>query len=93
MLFYYCGISGELLKSHRVEDLANKLGEEIEMRSNDPIMQSVRRVSRYYLKTRYPNCQPYDVVPAEAFDTNEAEMAVDAASEMLEFVEENYLKE
>jgi HEPN domain-containing protein len=56
-------------------------------------MQSVRRVARYYLSTRYPNRQPLNVVPAEAFNKNEAEMAVDAASKVLELVDEYCLEE
>jgi HEPN domain-containing protein len=92
MLFYYCGIAGGLLGSHEVLDLASKLREEIKIPEEED-MQSVRRVAKYYLSTRYPNRQPPNVVPAEAFNKNEAEMAVDAASKVLELVDEYCLEE
>jgi HEPN domain-containing protein len=87
MLFYGCGISGRLLGSHDVSELASKLREEIGI-PEEKDMQSVRRVAKYYLSTRYPNRQPFNVVPAEAFNKNEAEMAVGAASKVLELVDE-----
>jgi HEPN domain-containing protein len=90
MLFYGCGISGGLLGSHDVLELASKLRGEI---PEEEDMQSVRRVTKYYLSTRYPNRQPSNVVPAEAFGKNEAEMAVDAASKVLELVDEYCLEE
>ncbi len=87
MLFYNCGISDQLLGSHDVAGLACKLREETG-KPDEEDMQSVKRVASYYLPTRYPNCQPFPVVPAEAFDKNEAEAAVDAASKVLELVDE-----
>lgn len=86
MLYYCCGISGELLGSHDLEALACKLREEIE-RPGHVLMQSVKRVAIYYLCSRYPNCQPYNAVPAEVIKKNEAEIAIDAASKVLEFVD------
>ena len=83
MLFYSCGISGRLLESHKVREL----GEETRI-ADDTVMESVKRVANYYLPTRYPNRQPFSVVPAEAFDKNEAEAAVDAASKVLEYVKQ-----
>ena len=86
MLFYSCGISGQLLGSHEVLELADKIREEIgELDEVD--LQSVRQVARYYLTTRYPNRQPANVVPANAFIKNEAELAVAAASRVLELAE------
>jgi HEPN domain-containing protein len=70
-----------------VSELASKLREEIGI-PEEKDMQSVRRVAKYYLSTRYPNRQPFNVVPAEAFNKNEAEMAVGAASKVLELVDE-----
>ncbi len=87
MLFYNCGISGQLLGSHDVVELACKLREETSEPDGED-MQSVKQVANYYLPTRYPNRQPFNIVPAEAFDENEAETAVDAASKVLEFVDE-----
>ena len=87
MLFYGCGISSGLLGSYDVSELASKLREEIGI-PEEKDMQSVRRVAKYYLSTRYPNRQPFNVVPAEAFNKNEAEMAVGAASKVLELVDE-----
>jgi HEPN domain-containing protein len=92
MLFYYCGISGGLLGSHEVLDLASKLREEIKIPEEED-MQYVRRVTKYYLSTRYPNRQPSNVVPAEAFNKNQAEMAVDAASKVLELVDKYCFEE
>ena len=92
MLFYHCGISGGLLGSHEVLDLASTLREEIKIPEEED-MQSVRKVAKYYLPTRYPNRQPFNVVPAEAFSKNEAEMAVDAASKVLELVGEYCFEE
>lgn len=89
MLYYCCGISGESLGSHDVEDLADKLREETE-RLDDIVLQSVKRVAKYYLCTRYPNRQPSNAVPAEVIKKNEAETAIDAASKMLEFVDEHF---
>ena len=91
MLFYTSGIPGELLESHKMEDLARKLIEETGKPDGDD-MQSVREVAWYYLKTRYPNCQPPNVVPAEAFTENEAKTAVDAASKVLELADEYCLQ-
>ena len=89
MFFYYCGISGQLLGSHEVEELADVLKKETG-RPNGAVMESVRKLPkyRYYLGTRYPNCQPFNIVPAEAFDKNEAETAVDAATKVLGYVKD-----
>ena len=92
MLFHSYGIPGHLLDSHKIDGLAKKLIEETG-KPDGEAMQSVRKVAWYYLNTRYPNRQPSNVVPAEAFDKNEAEEAVDAASKALEFVEEYCLQE
>ena len=92
MLFYCYGIPGRLLESHKVDELAYKLIEETGL-PDGAEMQSVGRVATYYLSTRYPNRQPFNVVPAEAFTNNEAEMAVDAASKVLELVDEYCLEE
>ena len=89
MLYYCCGISGESLGSHDVEDLAYKLRDETE-RIDDMLIQSVKSVAKYYLCTRYPNRQPYNAVPAEVIEKNEAEIAIDAASKILEFVDEYF---
>ena len=86
MLFYSCGISGQLLGSHDVQELARKLKEEIH-KPDDGDLQLVKQVARYYLPTRYPNRQPFNVIPAEAFDKSEAEAAVDAASKVLELID------
>jgi HEPN domain-containing protein len=87
MLFYSCGISGQLLGSHDVLELARKAREETsELDEED--LDTVRKVARYYLPTRYPNRQPFNVVPANAFEKNEAETAVEAASKVLDLVEE-----
>ena len=50
-------------------------------------MQSVTAVAGYYLNTRYPNRQRFNIVPAEAFDKSEAQKAVDAALKVLAYVE------
>ena len=86
MLFYYCGISGELLGSHDVIVLAHKVGEETELDEED--LKSVRQVARYYLPTRYPNRQPFNVVPAKAFNENEAKAAIHAATNVLELADD-----
>ena len=86
MLFYSCGISGQLLGSHDVVELARKLKEEIDQPDDDD-WKSVKQVEGYYLSTRYPNRQPFNVVPAEAFNKSEANAAVDAASKVLEVVD------
>ena len=91
MLYHYCGISGSLLSSHSVVDLAKSLQEQTG-RPDTTTMDSVRKVSQYYLITRYPNCQPFDIVPADAFDADKAEEAVDAASKVFEYVK-NCLEE
>ena len=88
MLFHNCGIPGRLLESHKVDELAYKLIQETG-KPDEKDMKSVRRVAWYYLSTRYPNRQRFNVVPAEAFNKNEAEAAVDAASKVLEFVDEH----
>lgn len=86
MLFANCGISGEMLGSHNMEELGHKVKEEA------TIPQETVRLSRqfidYYLTTRYPNRQPGNVLPAEAFNREEAQTAVDAASKLLEIVKE-----
>ncbi|XP_028400771.1 sacsin-like [Dendronephthya gigantea] len=92
MLFYSCGIPGELLSSHNVENLAMALRGKTEL-PDDTAMQSVRTVAGYYLSTRYPNRQPFDIVPAEAFDANEAQRAINAASKVFTHLVENFLKD
>jgi HEPN domain-containing protein len=89
MFFYCCGISGGLLSSHDVTELATKLREKTSP-PNDTDMQSVRRIAGYYLSTRYPNRQPSHIVPAEAFNENEAKLAVDAASKVYALVEKRH---
>lgn len=86
MFFNFCGISGRCLENHKVVELGEELKKEIGL-PDEMIMKWVRVVMGYYLKTRYPNCQPLYVVPAKAFDKREAEEAVDAASKVLEYVE------
>ena len=83
MFYSNCGISGQLLVSHQVETLANRLRAEVEI--PDEFMEWVRQVAEYYLNTRYPNCQPSHIIPAEAFDENEAKEAVDAAAKVLKY--------
>ena len=86
MFFHCCGISGGLLISHDVTELATKLREKTSL-LNDTDMQSVRRIAGYFLSTRYPNRQRSHIVPAEAFNENEAKLAVDAASKVYALVE------
>ena len=89
MFFRYCGISSSLLGLHKLIVLAESLKEETDQeRPDDTVMKWIRKVAEYYLSTRYPNRQPLSVVPAEAFDLNEAEGAVDAASKVLEYVKD-----
>lgn len=88
MFFYYCGISASSLGSHDVMELADILKEDTEWLPDVTVMKWLRTVSDYYVSPRYPNCQPFNVVPAEAFDLNQAESAVDAASKMLEYVKD-----
>ena len=92
MLYYFRGISGKLRESHKVQDLVRNVSKEITT-LDDTVKQSVTRVAEYYLSTRYPNCQPSHIVPARAFKEKEAHMAVDAASKILTFVEEDCFKE
>ena len=91
MLYNCCGISGQLLSSHDVKNLAYKLREETEQPDNI-LMQSVNRVAGYYLSTRYPNRQSFNTVPSNVFKKNDAESAVVAASKVLKFVEEYCLE-
>ncbi|XP_028400651.1 sacsin-like [Dendronephthya gigantea] len=86
MFFNFCGISGRSLENHKVLELGEELKKEIGL-PDEMVMKWVRIVTGYYLKTRYPNCQPPYVVPAKAFDKREAEEAVEAASKMLHYVE------
>ena len=87
MLFYSCGISGQLLGSHEVIELARKVSEETG-ELNDQNLKLVRQVATYYLSTRYPNRQRDNIIPAKAFNENEAETAVEAASSVLKLAEE-----
>lgn len=82
MFYHYCGISDSLLGSHRVLELAASLS----ARLDTATMECVRMVSSYYLTTRYPNRQPFNVVPAEAFELHEANEAVNAASNVFVYV-------
>jgi HEPN domain-containing protein len=86
MLYYYWGISGVLLKSHKVGELADQLRRG-KPRMPDEVMKSVGKVANYYLPTRYPNWQPFDTIPANAFNEDQAEAAADAASKVLKYVE------
>ena len=84
---YYGGIDSSLLGLHKLIRLAESLKEETEpKRLDETVMKWVTKVAGYYLSPRFPNCQPINVVPAEAFDLNEAEEAVDAASKVLDYV-------
>ncbi|XP_028400948.1 sacsin-like [Dendronephthya gigantea] len=86
LLFHHCGISGKLLRSHDVEDLAIKFTEETGL-MDEIAMESVERFSNYYLNTRYPNRHPFDVAPCEAFSDDEAETAVEEASKLFDFAD------
>ena len=90
MLYYCCGISGDSLGSHEVEELAFELPKESKL--PDDMFQSVSKVSRYYQPSRYPNRQPSNAVPAEVIKKKEAENAIDAASKVLEFVDKHFSK-
>lgn len=82
MMFSHVGISGRLLESHKLDLLAGWLRDTTGMLDEEDILL-VNRVSHYYLSTRYPNRQPRNIVPAEAFDKYEAEKAVDAATKLI----------
>ena len=86
MLLNFCGISGRLLGSHEMVELVDKVREETG-ELDEVHLQSISQVARYYLPTRYPNRQPANVIPANAFMKNEAERAVVAASRVLELAE------
>ena len=94
MFFHYrSGISSSLLGLHKLIPLAESLKEETKPEGPDEkVMKWVKKVAEYYLSPRFPNRQPFNVVPAEAFDLNEAEEAVDAASKVLDYVK-NCLQE
>lgn len=86
LLFADCGISNKLLESHDLKVLGEKVKEETE--ATKKTVQLAKRVMDYYLTTRYPNRQPSNVVPGRAFTKNQAETAIDAASKLLEIVED-----
>ena len=92
MLFYSSGIYGQLLGSHEVVELACKVREETG-ELDDQNLKLVRQVATYYLSTRYPNRQRDNIIPAKAFNKNEAETAVEAASSVLKLAEEYCLQE
>ncbi|XP_028400416.1 uncharacterized protein LOC114523631 [Dendronephthya gigantea] len=91
MLFNRCGVSGGLLASHEIGNLANHLREKTGL-LDEMIMESVRRLANYYLNTRYPNRQPRNIVPFEAFSKNQAEAALEAASNIYELVSKHWLR-
>ena len=84
-VYHYCGISDSLLGSHRVLELAASLSART-AGLDTTTMEWVRMVSSYYLTTRYPNRQLFNVVPAEAFELHEAKEAVKAASNVFVYV-------
>ncbi|XP_028400770.1 sacsin-like [Dendronephthya gigantea] len=83
LLFHHCGISGSLLSSHDVVRLASKFTEETGL--DGTATKSVTRFVKYYLNTRYPNRQPFDIVPCDAFSDDEAKTAVEEASKLFDF--------
>ena len=86
LLFANCGISSKLLESHDLKVLGDKVKEETE--TTKQTVQLAKRVMDYYLTTRYPNRQPLNVVPGSAFTKRQAVIAIDAASKLLEIVED-----
>lgn len=86
LLFANCGISNKLLESHDLGALGDKVKEKTE--TTKKTVQLAKRVMHYYLSTRYPNRQPSHRVPGMAFTEDEAEIAIDAASKLLEIVED-----
>ena len=86
LLFADSGISSKLLESHDLEVLGDKVKEKTETAKQT--VQLAKRVMDYYLTTRYPNRQPLDVVPGSAFTKNQAVIAIDAASKLLEIVKD-----
>ena len=86
LLFADCGISDQLLGSHDLQEIGCKVGEKTEVTKK--AFEFAKRVMDYYLTTRYPNRQPSHVVPAQAFNKNQAETAFDAASKLLKIVKD-----
>ena len=88
LLFADWKISDKLLESHDLKVLGGKVKKKTKVPRKTIILQLGKRVMDYYLTTRYPNCQPFDVVPGMAFSENQAMTAIDAASKLVEIVED-----
>ena len=86
LLYHYCGITGTLLASHKIEQLMSAFFKETGQR-HEIIMANGMKVSGYYLATRYPNRQPHTTIPATAYDNSEAVDAVDSATEVFQCVQ------
>lgn len=84
VLYAKYGITGEQLMSHHLYPLASAI--ETRMEAPSKLSNLASRVDRYYLPTRYPNQQPGSVVPADAYDSNDAAKAVQTATELVEIV-------
>ena len=85
ILYAKCGINDEQLSSHKVYELASDV--ETRMKVPSKFIDLAAKVRNYYLPTRYPNKQPSPVVPAEAYDEEQARNAVQNAADFLEIVE------
>ena len=84
-LYAKCGLNGDQLHTHDVYKLATYVsGLE---NARHCIVDLAVVVGNYYLPTRYPNRQPGSIIPADAFNGEQARKAVQAAKRLLEIVE------
>ena len=84
-LYAKCGLQSDQLHSHDVRSLANAVSRL--KNAPDQVVQLAVVVEPYYLKTRYPNQQPRDIVPANYFNGEQSAKAVQAAKELLTIVD------
>ena len=84
LLYAKYGLDSDQLRSHRVDLLAKDIEDQMVAPSN--LASLAESVKNHYIHPRYPNAHPRYVVPAEAYDQEQARKAIENATTLVETV-------
>ena len=93
-LYAACGISESQLETHDVLNLAYEITELEGSPVDIPLLAA--KLKNYYGQTRYPHFHRGEVIPAEAFTSDQAQEALEIAEslmeEITEFINDNFAR-
>jgi len=93
-LYAACGIAESQLETHDVLNLAYEITELNGSPEDVPLLAA--KLKNYYEQTRYPHFHRGDVIPSDAFTTDQAQEAVDISESLVEkitqFVNDNFAR-